>query len=357
MDRHVSQEIGAMLRKKSLAELEKYQRQVVEKKVRQCGGSQSLYGPPRSTTTAGATTTREKAYWLSVGQLVRETIAEKQQQQLKMPLKNQVDFVPAKRRLEKEDGGEQVEESGVAGKRSRQEDESNVHSFTDAEDGKRLIEDLLVSLAPLSPTSPMSDDDIFLQAVPFEQLPSNLTVQWQLPSPLRPPAPRYVAKVFRTFDWSKYNQAHYNTENLPPKYIQGYQFRLFYPALSSSGEGGKSPHTALPAYKVVPCPKQAGDGMEEFVYLVFFLQHSLAAASSCAAQSRRLHDYIYGNSRTHSNSAPSESPDNPPPPYADCVFKIVKRDWETNHKFGFKCFFENGIFHLDFHFKKLRYKR
>lgn len=31
------------------------------------------------------------------------------------------------------------------------------------------------------------------------------------------------------FEWNKYNQAHYDEENPPPKTVWGYKFNIFYP--------------------------------------------------------------------------------------------------------------------------------
>ncbi len=33
------------------------------------------------------------------------------------------------------------------------------------------------------------------------------------------------------FEWNKYNQTHYDTDNPPPKVVQGYKFNIFYPDL------------------------------------------------------------------------------------------------------------------------------
>ena len=45
------------------------------------------------------------------------------------------------------------------------------------------------------------------------------------------------------------------------------------------------------------------------------------------------------------------------PPYEDIAFKIVNREWEYGYKRGFRCQFQNNIFQLWFHFKRLRYRR
>ena len=47
----------------------------------------------------------------------------------------------------------------------------------------------------------------------------------------KPIKPRYSNKVKMGFDWNRHNQAHYTSDNLPPKTIQGYRFNIFYPYL------------------------------------------------------------------------------------------------------------------------------
>lgn len=66
------------------------------------------------------------------------------------------------------------------------------------------------------------------------------------PATLRPPAPphqtnprcryaprkpKYFNRIHTGYEWNKYNQTHYDTENPPPKVVQGYKFNIFYPDL------------------------------------------------------------------------------------------------------------------------------
>jgi hypothetical protein len=44
--------------------------------------------------------------------------------------------------------------------------------------------------------------------------------------------PRFFNSVKQGFEWNKYNQAHFDSENPPPKVIQGYKFNIFYPDLA-----------------------------------------------------------------------------------------------------------------------------
>ena len=57
----------------------------------------------------------------------------------------------------------------------------------------------------------------------------NANYDWS--SKYKPIKPRYSNKVKMGFDWNRHNQAHYTSDNLPPKTIQGYRFNIFYPYL------------------------------------------------------------------------------------------------------------------------------
>ena len=35
------------------------------------------------------------------------------------------------------------------------------------------------------------------------------------------------------YEWNKYNQTHYDTDNPPPKIVQGYKFNVSIPSFSS----------------------------------------------------------------------------------------------------------------------------
>ena len=44
--------------------------------------------------------------------------------------------------------------------------------------------------------------------------------------------PRFFNSVKQGYEWNKYNQTHYDSENPPPKVVQGYKFNIFYPDLA-----------------------------------------------------------------------------------------------------------------------------
>ena len=118
--------------------------------------------------------------------------------------------------------------------------------------------------------------------------------------------PKYFNRVHTGFEWSKYNQTHYDYDNPPPKVVQGYKFNIFYPDLVEKSQ--------TPVYKIEKDP-ESWDGSTCFI-------------------------------RFHAG-----------PPYEDIAFKIVNKEWEYGHKTGFKCSFERGILHLHFNFKRQRYRK
>lgn len=128
------------------------------------------------------------------------------------------------------------------------------------------------------------------------------TYEWS--DKYRPRKPRYFNRVHTGFEWNKYNQTHYDVDNPPPKVVQGYKFNIFYPDLIDKG--------STPQYTLTPCKDNT-----DFCIL-----------------------------RIHAG-----------PPYEDIAFKIVNREWEYGYKRGFRCQFQNNIFQLWFHFKRLRYRR
>ncbi|PPQ83266.1 hypothetical protein CVT25_004005 [Psilocybe cyanescens] len=95
----------------------------------------------------------------------------------------------------------------------------------------------------------------------------------------RPRKPRYFNRVHTGYEWNKYNQTHYDTDNPPPKVVQGYKFNIFYPDLIDKSKA--------PTYKIVKEP-----GNDETVLLHFSAG----------------------------------------PPYEDIAFRIVNREWEFSHK-------------------------
>ena len=119
----------------------------------------------------------------------------------------------------------------------------------------------------------------------------------------KPIKPRYSNKKIVGFDWNRYNQAHYDNDNLPPKTVNGYRFNIFYPNLVDKTKTPK-----------------------------FYLQRS-ETPDMCII-------------RFESGA-----------PYEDIAFKIINREWNTRVKGDFLNIFDKGVLKLYFKFKRFRYKR
>lgn len=119
----------------------------------------------------------------------------------------------------------------------------------------------------------------------------------------KPRKPRFFNRVKTGFEWNKYNQTHYDHDNPPPKIVQGYKFNIFYPDLIDKAKA--------PTYHV-----EKSDTADT-VMLRFSAE----------------------------------------PPYEDVAFKIVNREWNLSHKFGFRVVFDRGVLQLYFNVKRWRYRR
>lgn len=117
-------------------------------------------------------------------------------------------------------------------------------------------------------------------------------LQWH--AKYKPRKPRYHNRVQTGYEWNKYNQVHYDSQNPPPKVVQGYKFHLFYPDLLDP--------LKAPTYRLQEDPE--GDGS------TVLLRFSAG------------------------------------PPYEDIAFRIVKRDWEYSYKRGFRSSFDRGVLQL-----------
>lgn len=126
--------------------------------------------------------------------------------------------------------------------------------------------------------------------------------------------PRFFNRVRTCYEWNKYNQTHYDSENPPPKTVQGYRFNVFYPTLAESqlsdALSGKT--SAPPSYKL------ESDQSNPDMKIIRFRAGA---------------------------------------PYDELVFRIQSDDWDMSHRQGFKCAFEGGVLRLHFWFKSQRYTR
>ena len=127
------------------------------------------------------------------------------------------------------------------------------------------------------------------------------------PPSFLPSKPKYFNRVHTGYDWTKYARAHYDGDNPPPKSVKGYKFNVFYPDLIDP--------SIAPTYRVEPDP--AAGPQKETVLLRFSAG----------------------------------------PPYADVVFRLLNREWDTGRKAGSRSVFERGILQVYFNFKRERYRR
>lgn len=135
-------------------------------------------------------------------------------------------------------------------------------------------------------------------------LPSSSTQTYDWEDKYRPRKPRYFNRVHTGFEWNKYNQTHYDSDNPPPKVVQGYKFNIFYPDLIDKSKA--------PSFKIIKEP-----GNDDTVIIKFE-----AGA-----------------------------------PYEDLAFRIVNRPWQMSHKRGFRSSFERGILQLYFSFQRNFYRK
>ncbi|KAJ5070794.1 cactin [Anaeramoeba ignava] len=141
------------------------------------------------------------------------------------------------------------------------------------------------------------DDDLFTDEIQLNQQ----TYSWD--NKYRPRKPRYFNRIKTGYEWNSYNRIHYDGENPPPKTVQGYKFNIFYPDLIDKS---KTPF------------------------------YSVEKTNSPEISILRFHAG---------------------PPYEDVAFKIVNREWENSRRRGFKAFFDKGVFHLWFNFRRYFYRR
>ncbi|KAF9263693.1 hypothetical protein L218DRAFT_959217 [Marasmius fiardii PR-910] len=135
-----------------------------------------------------------------------------------------------------------------------------------------------------------------------ENIANPTTYHWE--DKYRPRKPRYFNRVHTGYEWNKYNQTHYDTDNPPPKVVQGYKFNIFYPDLIDKSKA--------PTYRIVKEP-----GNDDTVLLHFSAG----------------------------------------PPYEDIAFRIVNREWEFSHKRGFRSSFDRGCLSLWFNFRRNFYRK
>eukprot|EP01129_Flabellula_baltica_P017555 TRINITY_DN9761_c0_g1_i1.p1 TRINITY_DN9761_c0_g1~~TRINITY_DN9761_c0_g1_i1.p1 ORF type:complete len:450 (+),score=116.69 TRINITY_DN9761_c0_g1_i1:135-1352(+) len=118
-----------------------------------------------------------------------------------------------------------------------------------------------------------------------------------------PKKPKFYNTVRKIIFWNGYNKKE-NTNEVPPKQVQGYKFSIFLPE--------KHNITEAPSFVLDPCE-------DENHQILRFI---------CGA------------------------------PYKDVAFKIAKGEWQQTKKFGYRCHYDNaGLLQLWFNFKLSRWRR
>ncbi|GAA6056770.1 hypothetical protein JCM3770_006124 [Rhodotorula araucariae] len=160
---------------------------------------------------------------------------------------------------------------------------------------------------------PSKDEEIYQAAVgqgfDEEEELFNIEAEYSRPSyswedKYRPRKPRYFNKVHTGYEWNKYNQTHYDSDNPPPKVVQGYKFNIFYPDLIDK--------TKAPQYRIIKNKENP-----DIATIVFSAG----------------------------------------PPYEDIAFTIVNKQWEHSHKRGFRSSFDRGVLQLHFSFRRTLYRK
>lgn len=140
------------------------------------------------------------------------------------------------------------------------------------------------------------NEEEFNSDVPVEQ-----QCLWQ--GKYHPRKPRHFNRVISGYEWNKYNQAHYDSTNRPPKVVQGYKFNIFYPDLIDKSKA--------PSYIVE-------DDVEPGSKIIRFKAG---------------------------------------PPYEDIAFRILDKEWDMGPRSGYRCLFDKGVLHVHFRFRRYRYRR
>ena len=236
--------------------------------------------------TSGGDAEFDKAYWLSVMEQLTVHLAKTDLSELhaKMLVRQLEKLEQRKEALSEQ---QKNEATGTQESNAQKSDPDGSHgvmvpSNVDANFGN-LEEELGLT------------DEVALAAA------GNKAYSWQ--DRYAPRKPRYFNRVRTGFDWNKYNQTHYDSENPPPKIVQGYKFNIFYPDLVDP--------TKTPQFFLEPADS------DDFCILRF-----------------------------HAG-----------PPYEDIAFKIINREWNKSRKRGFRSTFERGVLSLYFNFTTHWYRR
>jgi len=156
------------------------------------------------------------------------------------------------------------------------------------------------------------NEELFTQEVEVVTKNKNIWAQQH-----RPRKPKYFNRVQLGYEWNKYNQTHYDHENLPPRVVQGYKFNIFYPDLVD--------RIRAPTYRI---ERENGRKRGQ-------LSAPAGEDDTCIIR------FVAGA------------------PYEDIAFRSVDKEWDYSAKRerGFRSSFDRGILQLHFQFKKIYYRK
>lgn len=127
--------------------------------------------------------------------------------------------------------------------------------------------------------------------------------------------PRFYNRVILGYEWNRYNQTHYTSENPPPKIVQGYKFNIFYPDLIDAKQA--------PGFSIIRDSHKTNKQL----------------ATAAGQNDTCIIKFHAG------------------PPYQDIAFKVVDRQWDNSSHRGSRCKFENGVLQVHFRFKRVFYRK
>ena len=165
--------------------------------------------------------------------------------------------------------------------------------------------------------------------------------------------------LLQGYDWNQYNKKHYDTDNPPPKTVQGYKFNVRSLSLRNEWELNVTFLDLLSR-----SDRQEQNSVVQFGENSPFLRSSPCCVSLlCRLSVKTIENSPFSNFMLvlrmrsvqltvwHWWSLPTVLS------IQDIAFKIVSKEWDYSYKHGFRCHFQNGIFQLWFHFRKWKYRR
>ncbi|KAK4483685.1 hypothetical protein RD792_010886, partial [Penstemon davidsonii] len=117
---------------------------------------------------------------------------------------------------------EEPEEGSYSPKLLHGDEYENEEYAIDPEEDKAILERRRSAVKEASRPTPPAESN--------NEISVDCQVNWWH-GKYRPRKPKYFNRVHTGYTWNKYNQTHYDHDNPPPKFVQGYKFNIFYPDL------------------------------------------------------------------------------------------------------------------------------